>query len=218
MTLSRWNQRFFLTTRGQVILLLRRASRTVEELAQALGLTDNGVRAHLVTLERDGLVRQGAPRRGGGKPASTYGLTSEAERLFPQAYGQVLRELLGVLSEQLSLGELELALQETGRRLGSEHAASGDLGQRVEAAIAVLNDLGGLAEMETCDDGFLIRGYNCPLAAIVPGHPDVCRLAEALVEEIVGAPTHERCERGEAPRCCFEIAGSAVQSSGVGAR
>ena len=112
MTLPRWNQRFFSTTRGQVILLLRRASRTVEELAQALGLTDNGVRAHLATLERDGLVRQGAPRRGGGKPASTYGLTTDAERLFPQAYGQVLRGLLGVLSERLSPGELDVALRE----------------------------------------------------------------------------------------------------------
>ena len=46
-----------------MVQLLRRASRTVEELAQALGLTDNAVRAHLATLERDGLVRQGGLRR-----------------------------------------------------------------------------------------------------------------------------------------------------------
>jgi DNA-binding transcriptional ArsR family regulator len=39
-------------------MLLCHAGRTVEELAQALDLTDNGVRAHLTTLERDGIVRQ----------------------------------------------------------------------------------------------------------------------------------------------------------------
>lgn len=50
-----WKQRFFESTRGRIIMLLRRASRTVEEVAQELDLTDNAVRAHLTTLERDGL-------------------------------------------------------------------------------------------------------------------------------------------------------------------
>jgi DNA-binding transcriptional ArsR family regulator len=69
---SNWNGRFFESTRGQLVALLSRFRRTVEELARALGLTDNGVRAHLAVLERDGIVRRrGSVRRssGGGKPA-----------------------------------------------------------------------------------------------------------------------------------------------------
>jgi predicted ArsR family transcriptional regulator len=54
MQLSHRNQRFFASTRGRIVTLLRRSSHTVEELAQALDLTDNAVRAHLATLERDG--------------------------------------------------------------------------------------------------------------------------------------------------------------------
>ncbi|MFL5701844.1 MAG: helix-turn-helix transcriptional regulator, partial [Ktedonobacteraceae bacterium] len=99
MPLLNWNQRFFESTRGRIITLLRRSSRTVEELAQALDLTDNAVRAHLATLERDGLVRQQGTRRGTGKPAFVYELTPETEQLFPKAYGSVLRELLHVLKE-----------------------------------------------------------------------------------------------------------------------
>src|SRR3712207_1307210 len=98
MDTPRPDQRFFSTTRGQVVQLLRRASRTVEELARALELTDNAVRAHLAALERDGLVRQGGLRRGPGKPSYTYGLTPESERLFPKPYGPVLRRLLDVLA------------------------------------------------------------------------------------------------------------------------
>src|SRR2546423_4616771 len=101
MPLLNWNQRFFESTRGRIIMLLRRADRTVEELAQALNLTDNAVRAHLATLERDGLVRQRGARRGAGKPAFVYEPTPEAEQLFPKAYGSVLRELLQVLEEDL---------------------------------------------------------------------------------------------------------------------
>ena len=59
------NQRFFTSTRGRIVTLLRRASRTVDELAAALDLTDNAVRAHLATLERDGIVQQRGARRGG---------------------------------------------------------------------------------------------------------------------------------------------------------
>jgi DNA-binding CsgD family transcriptional regulator len=55
---TRWDRKFFVSTRGRIVTLLRCTGRTVEELARALGLTDNGVRSHLAILERDGIVRQ----------------------------------------------------------------------------------------------------------------------------------------------------------------
>src|SRR5215208_4719458 len=91
------DERFFASTRGRVTTLLRHGERTVEELAQSLGWTDNAVRAHLTTLERDGLVRHAGLRRGTSKPAYAYTLTPAAERLFPKAYGTLLRLLLDVL-------------------------------------------------------------------------------------------------------------------------
>ena len=95
------------TTRGQIIALLRRSERTVEELAQALHITANAVRVHLLALERDGLAQQGSVRRGPHKPASTYVLTAQAERRFPKAHAPVLGQLLAVLAEQLDPPELE---------------------------------------------------------------------------------------------------------------
>jgi predicted ArsR family transcriptional regulator len=97
-------RRFFGSTRGRMVTLLRRRGQTVDELAAEVGLTNNGVRAHLATLERDGLVtQQGSVRSssGSGKPAYVYELTSEAEDLFPKAYEPTLRQLLDVLSDQL---------------------------------------------------------------------------------------------------------------------
>src|SRR5687767_4210493 len=101
MTAGGRDKRFFASTRGRVTALLRHGDRTVEELAQPLGLTDNAVRAHLATLERDGLVRQAGLRRGTSKPAYAYALTPAPERLFPKAYGTLLRMLLDVHSERL---------------------------------------------------------------------------------------------------------------------
>jgi predicted ArsR family transcriptional regulator len=207
---TNWDEKFFESTRGQIVTLLRRSNRTVEELARALDVTHNGVRAHLAVLERDGIVRQrGSVRRssGGGKPAYVYELTQEGEDLFPKAYEPTLRRLLDIMSERLEPEESEALLRSVGRRLAEEHSTQADGAHaRLEAAAGVLNELGGLAELEEQDSTLVIQGYSCPLAAVTPDHPEVCRMAEALVAEVAGVPVNERCDRGERPRCCFEVA------------
>jgi len=207
---TRWDRKFFESTRGQVVTLLRRAGFTVDELARELDLTNNGVRAHLVTLERDGIVRQSGVVRnesGGGKPAYLYELTPEAEDLFPKAYEPVLHRLLDVLAEQLESDESEALLRSVGRIMAEERTVPSDGARaRLEAAVDVLNELGGLAELEERNGGFVIRGYSCPLAGVTPDHPEVCRMAETLIAELAGVSVHEHCDRGERPRCCFEMA------------
>lgn len=206
MSRQQWNARFFESTRGQIVTLLRRESHTVDELAQALHLTDNAVRAHLMALERDDLVQQRGERRGSGKPASVYTLAPEAEHLFPKAYSSVLRQLLDVLNEQLPSENVESVLRKAGQQLAQrwEHP-SGDVRLRLEAAVEVLNELGGMAELETCDGTYCIRGYSCPLAIAVPGHPEVCQLAETLLTEIVGVPLQEQCDRTGTVHCRFIV-------------
>ena len=219
MSAMSWSQRVLTSTRGKLIALLRRDTRTVDELAQALDLTDNAVRAHLATLERDGLVQQQGVRRTGttGKPAYAYALTAEAERLFPKAYGPVLHTLLDVLDERMAPQDVEKVLRETGRRIAVEQqhtvgtTASGpesDLAHRLALAVDVLNALGGLAELQEEDGRLVIRGYSCPLAAVLPGHPETCKLAEALVSEVAGVTLHECCERDNVTHCCFAISHS----------
>jgi predicted ArsR family transcriptional regulator len=204
---SQWESRFFASTRGQVITLLRRGGRTVDDLALALELTDNAVRSHLTALERDGLVRQSGVRRGGGKPAYTYELTAAAERLFPKADAPLLRLLLDVLDERLPAATFAEVLRAVGQRAAAGTAGSGgDFGSRVDRAVALLGELGGLAEWSERDGVVEIRGCSCPLAAAMPGHPAVSRLAAALLTEVVGSPVCDRCDLGEPSRCRFEVA------------
>jgi predicted ArsR family transcriptional regulator len=205
-----WDEKYFESTRGRIVTLLRRSGRTVEELARAVDLTDNGVRGHLAVLERDGVVRQrGTVRRGsgGGKPAYVYELTAEAEALFSKAYEPALGALLEVLAERLGPEGSEALLRSAGSRLAEGRTVPTDgARERLEAAAGALNELGGLAELEEQDGTLVIRGYSCPLAAVTPDHPEVCRMAEALVTEVAGVPVHERCDRSERPRCYFEVA------------
>ena len=201
-----WIHRLLGGTRGQIVALLRRSGRTVNELAAALRLTDNAVRPHLTALERDGLVEQRVARGGVGKPAYVYHLTAEADALLPKPYAPVLGLLLTALAERLPRDEVESLLREVGRRAAAgQRVGDGDLPTRLHAAVEVLGALGGDAELEQGEGAAFIRGYSCPLAALVPAHPEACHLAEALLTEVVGAEVREQCEKGDHPRCRFRI-------------
>lgn len=208
MKLPQWNKRFLATTRGRIIALLRPAGCTVSELAAALDLTDNAVRAHLTTLERDGLVRQSGLRPGPRKPHYAYELTPEAEQLFPKAYGAILNQILDVLDDQLPEETRQAILQEVGRRMAATHVAAVEgesLEKRLQLVIDIFRELGGLARVEKEGEHVQIRTNTCPLAAVSSQHPQICRFAETLVSEILGRPAREHCTHGESPQCCFQI-------------
>lgn len=200
--------RFFRTTRGRIVMLLRGRGRHVNELAAELGVTDNAVRAQLLVLQRDGLVTASGTRPGTRKPHTLYSLTAQAEQYFPKPYEPVLCELLSVLSNRLSGRRMDSVLRAVGRRLAAAfkpRATSAIIRERVQVALDVLSELGGLGEILEEDGKLIIRGCNCPLKAAVNAYPGSCRVAETMLEEIIGAPVRERCEKGPSPRCCFEI-------------
>jgi predicted ArsR family transcriptional regulator len=201
--------RFFPSTPGRIVTLLRRASRTVDDLAQALDLTDNAIRAHLVALERDGLVQPHGTRRSGGKPAVTYRLTPEAESLFPRAYAQILRAVLGCLAERHGQAEVETVLQTVGRQLASSLDArrqGESLDDRIERLRQVWEELGGLAEVHREGDRLLLQEISCPWKDIVVAQPEACQLAVALLQSALETPAvRGRHDRDPEPRCSFEI-------------
>jgi predicted ArsR family transcriptional regulator len=210
MAEKEWTERLFGSTRGRVVALLRSRRRTVNELADALALTDNAVRSHLLALERDRLVEQIGVQRGMGKPAFVYALTADAEGLFPRAYGLVLRTLMDALRQRLPADALAEVVRATGQALGAGlPPAAGSLEDRAEAAVAVLASIGGVAEMRAEGGDITLVGVGCPLAEAVAGHPEVCGIAAALLEEVTGVPVREACDRAGAPSCRFHMAASA---------
>lgn len=208
METTGWRTRLMESTRGRILDLLRTKDNTVNELAAALGLTDNAIRAHLLSLERDGLVHQSGMKPGFRKPHATYALTPEAEEIFPKAYGALLDLILIVISKQLSPKELRAAMREVGNRVADNHLRAvkdKSRKQRIEAALRILKDLGGSATFEQSEGKHFICGNGCPLAAATSRHPEACLIAESLLSRIIGAPVKEHCIRGSAPSCRFEI-------------
>ena len=203
-----WRKRLLASTRGKILTLLRSDNRTVADLAGALHLTDNAVRAHLATLVRDGLAREIGVRPGLRKPHVVYALTPANEHLFPKSYGRLLDLMLGVVSRKLSAGDLRSAMREVGRQVAADVSAKvtgKTRPHRVAAAVRILAELGGAATLEEENGTTFIRGRGCPIATVTAHHPEACLIAESLLTEVIGTPVKERCQRGPNPSCCFEI-------------
>ncbi len=179
----------------------------MEELAAELAVTDNAVRAQLTGLERDGLVRRQGLRRGSGKPSYVYALTSEFEPTLSRAYIPLLTQLLRELGNRMSDSELTAFLEQVGRRWAAElPRGPSHLKEKLNAATTLLNDLGGVVELQEQESGPVIQGYSCPLAVAVRENPHVCLAVEKLLSEVLGVEVRERCDRSsEAVRCCFAV-------------
>ena len=203
-----WRARLFKSTRGKILDLLRTGEWTVNELAKRLGLTDNAVRAHLASLERDRLVNQSGMRPGIRKPHITYALGPEAEHLFPKAYGRLVSLLMSIFSRQITSRNLRAGMRAAGRAVAQEHLTElkgKPRQQRINAALAILKDLGGAASFREEDGRHFIFANGCPIAAATADHPEACLLAESLLTEIIGSPVKEHCIRGSVPSCRFEV-------------
>ena len=203
-----WERSIGGAAKGRIIGLLRRGRRTVDELAESSGVTDNAVRAQLQLLESAGMVRAAGTRQGegAGKPATLYEIAPAAEPALSSAYAPVLTALVASMAEQLPSTKVDAILRDAGHRLGSE-AASGkrSLEARVNAAAEVLASLGAEIDVERMPDGYRLRGFACPLSATVREHPGTCQVVEELVSTLVGVPATECCDRTDGARCRFEI-------------
>ena len=193
-------------TQGKLLGLLRRSPMTISELSRALDLTDNAIRTHIAALGRDGLVaEEGAQRDTGGKPARLYVLTRQGEELFPKAYALALQGLVEEIARNDGWERAVNLLREVGVRAAAGVQGGASLDRRVDAALTTLRDLGADIDAVREGDGWSLRGYACPLAKVTAAHPEVCSLVTALVAEIVGRPVTECCERGDRPRCRFQV-------------
>lgn len=195
-------------TRARLLRLVRSAARSINDLAEALSITDNAVRTHVTALERDGLIRQaGEVRATGGKPARLYELTPAAEELFPKAYAVAFTELVRTLKDEMGDDAARDLLRRVGHRLANAGAnGHGDEASRIAAAVSRLEAMGGSVECERDDEGWVLKASGCPLSGVVAADPDACVLAESLVSAVTGLPVTEICDRSERPRCAFRVA------------
>jgi predicted ArsR family transcriptional regulator len=195
-------------TRDRVLQLLRSTAGTIAEVARLVGLTANGVRAHLAILERDGLVRRAGVRRRGsrGKPAQLYVATERAEAALSRAYPPALTALAETLADELPPRELLAVFGRAGKRIANSRAAAPSVpASSRDTAQALLESLGAAVTLRTVGGETVLEGAACPLAAAVSRCPATCEMVRSLLAQGARARVVTRCVHGPSPRCRFAI-------------
>lgn len=184
-------------TRQRILVELKRSGGlTCQELAGILGITSMGVRRHLITLERDGLVRYRVKQRGPGRPSYVYHLTELAEEMFPRNYGQLTNELLSYI--ELLDGEAKIQSlfdQRAQRRIGHAQARLKGLSfpHKVMELARILEDDGYLAEVIQVDPRtFILREHNCAIHQVAARFQQACASELSFLRAVLPEAEVER--------------------------
>lgn len=195
------------TTRQSILQLLRRHGQmTALELSESLCIGAVGVRQHLATLERDGLVEIAGLRRSVGRPSHLYMLTAEAESRFPKRYERIALDLIGYIAEvggEPAINELFARRREAMAHDLRPRLTGLSRADQVAALAEILGEQGYMCEHEQLDDGsFLLIEYNCPVDCIARQHPQLCAQEIQLYEDLIGAPIARESTIVEGGHCC----------------
>ena len=181
-----------MTTARQKVLTYFAKSRTASarEIARALKLSAATVRHHLRVLAADGRLELISPRgsNGRGRPEKVYSLPRAA-----------LGDNLAALSDALlTEAGSRVPMETLARRLaGESNYASQPLARRLNLTVEKFNQMKYHARWEAGSEGPRILFSHCPYAAIIEKHPELCRMDQTLLMELMGQPARQVSRTGK---------------------
>lgn len=190
---------------------------TVDELVKVLGLNSVTVRHHLDILRGEELIAEPVVRHRNqpGRPQYVYGLSDKASTHFPKNYCELAAKLLEEVKSNTPPGAVNVIFEGVANRLSaSAPKGSGDesVTDRLDRAVAFLNDHGYVASWEQADDGYLLHTCNCPYEALAKHNPELCAMDLTLTSNLLGGSV-ERVSRvlDGASTCSYRLPARAHQ-------
>jgi predicted ArsR family transcriptional regulator len=176
-------------TRERILQLLRRhGPLSARQLAKHLDLSPVGIRRHLTTLSRDGLVDWEVRKPPRGRPTAMFHLTDEGLETFPRHYDEVAQQAISFLGNGDG-SALRAFLAWRNEQLAAEYderLRGRSMEERASELAKALSEQGFMAEVEATPEGVRICQYNCTVEHVAAKHHDLCAFETALFERLLG--------------------------------
>jgi len=189
------------TARHKVLAYLNRMrTASAREISRALKMSAANVRHHLRVLVADGRLEAMSvrPREGRGRPEKVYSLPRAA-----------LGDNLSALSEALlTEAGSRVRVDALAKRLAGESSfASQPIAKRLNLVVEKLNQMNYHARWEAGAEGPRVIFGHCPYAAIIEKHPELCRMDEAMLKELMGQSAEQlsKIGRDKSLSCVFAM-------------
>ncbi|XHX80738.1 MAG: iron-sulfur cluster biosynthesis transcriptional regulator SufR [Stenomitos frigidus ULC029] len=166
--------------------LLKQGQSTVQELAERLHVSPQGIRRHLKDLEADGLIVHQVLQTGMGRPNYSYALSRAGRDRFPDRYDDFAVSLLDTLAATVGADQMGSILRKQWERKALEYhdrLGNGSLKERVAQLVILRRAEGYMTECHPVDgngavvepsDRFILTEYNCAISHIAESFPSVC--------------------------------------------
>ena len=192
-----------MTTARQKVLTYLNKSRTASarEIARSLRMSAATVRHHLRVLAADGRLELSSVRGrdGRGRPEKIYSLPRAA-------LGTNLAALSEALLAEAGPGiRMELLAKQLAK---VDNFAGQPLAKRLNLTVERTNGMNYHARWEAGSEGPRVVFSHCPYAAIIEKHPELCKMDEALLKDLVGQAARQILKIGkEGSSVCVFIVG-----------
>lgn len=203
-------------TRREVLAQLKqRGGATIAELADSLGMTHEGVRAHIVQLQQEGWITTFCPPgddapgpQSTGRPPVTYCLSVAGDHVFPKHYDDLTVLLLDAVLETADEATLaEILAKVTDIRVDALRArAHGPLEEKLEALASIYLENDPFVEVERRGEDWVVIERNCPFLNVAMQRPAICSTTVSTLRRLVGYEVvrERRFQDGEG-RCEFRV-------------
>jgi DeoR family transcriptional regulator, suf operon transcriptional repressor len=183
------------STRDRIMqTLLRQPRRTINELAEAVGIHPISARHHLTNLQVEGLVTAEEERHGVGRPRLVYVLTEDGMEKFPTRYLRLTTRLLSQMKETMPAPVVSQLFSQIAENLASEYEDQMQgltMEQRLDLVKSLLAEEGFTVEWEKSGDQYQIHEISCPYYQIGVNHPEVCTVDQALISKMLALPAEK---------------------------
>ena len=178
-------------TREKILLLLKkRGPMSIGELSGELNITSMGIRQHLLTLERKGLIEYITKKQGIGRPSFLYKLTERAKNLFPKGYDKFIIDLFKDIEKNEGRDKIDEILRWHKNRLLKqvEKTLSGKrtIKDKMNGLMDFFESEGYFAELSVSNDHYTLRLFNCPIYKLAAEYKDICLDELQLFKDILG--------------------------------
>lgn len=214
------------TRRAIVKLLKTEGPIDSAQLAERLGLTAMAVRHHLYALQGEGLVTHEERPVPVGRPAKHWRLTSEADRLFPEAYAELSVALIEAMQDTFGAEGLNRVLVSRCARQRADYAKrirpADPLEKKLRELSRVRTEEGYMAEVRReKGGGYLLVENHCPICAAANACQGFCSTELDLFRSVLGPGVEvERVEHivsGDR-RCAYRVTPGAGRRRATGKR
>ncbi len=197
-------------TREKIIMLLKKnGPMPIDDLSKELKITSMGIRQHLLSLERKGLIDYVTKKQGIGRPAFLYKLTNKADDLFPKAYHNFIIDTFKDIERNEGREKVDELFKWRRMRLIKDTKdifSDKNFDEKVYGLKNMLESKGYFVELDENDNSYILKEFNCPIFHVASEFQEACKHELQFYKEVLGSDVRrDECMSDGNPSCTYSI-------------